>query len=1025
MAEHDRGATSSPTPSTATPGGDLVSLDEGTQQPLETGAGASSQDSILNAAEMFQQQLEQMTAWKHQLAQQMELMRRDGVKLLERQKTLALEKKKVAEDREALASERGRIQQLQSEAEAQSRQLAQRAAEIAAAETDLRKLESERGRWEMQLASAREEIERLAARKSQTASELAAGEARLQELQAAEGQYQHLKAQIGQAEAQLADLHEQQRAIEATRHDLDLKNAELLARQKSLADQEAHCLAEDVRLKEGLEQLEVQRRQLVESQRHATQDREAAAAHQQQLAARERELAQQAQELASREESIRSQQKDLENARQSLQARQSELGQRDQALAQKAAATEGDLRARLAEAETLRNQAAEDRQAALKQRQELQRKLEALDQEHADQLESLARQTKRLSERRAEIEAAERDIDKALEERIAKATGSLQGELAAARTAYEQKIATLEAQISASEASSAELRKADERLTEELAETSRQLAAVREELHQAGIVLAHAKEENVALARDLSAQLDAARQEAARWQAAVESARAESTTGDEQTRQSRAAAEQARAELEAVRGQLAALQNAHEELQFKLELQADDARRAMEAAQAQLSAELQARDAQIVQWQEKYQAAVAAAESGGKSGKSSGSDAQAKVKELASQLAMLEQQRDELANQLFTIQDNVRRQQEEAILATNVLEGKLLSLEQKNAALEAEKSAWKSHSKGGGGGRDATPATQTSVESISELARAQQQMAQQRERLLRRARALRGYRQQTQETRQALENSREEIAQQREQLRARKENLEQVKRLLEKQEMVMARKLADHNAIKTVAAVGIFVIMILGSAFFGVYRFMSPVFRSEAVVQLTPPAGLQGLEAEAWLSRQMEFVRSPEVTHAAWKVLRSAEEHYAMHDVRDEWLGSINKHLSMQIDSPGKTLSIRYSGPNATGVSQVCNALAAAYSQPSMREVTEQTKNVGAGAQVLAKATPPLYPAEDHRLMVSMSVVAVVLFVSLLLVMIFRHFVARQLREIDQMADQQDLEELGGDLAETTPKPAV
>jgi len=236
--------------------------------------------------------------------------------------------------------------------------------------------------------------------------------------------------------------------------------------------------------------------------------------------------------------------------------------------------------------------------------------------------------------------------------------------------------------------------------------------------------------------------------------------------------------------------------------------------------------------------------------------------------------------------------------------------------------------------------------------------------------------------------------------------------------------MVMARKLADHNAIKTVCAVGIFVIMILGSAFFGVYRFVHPEYRSEAVVQLAPPAELQGIELEAWFNRQMEFVRNQEVTAGAWKVLRSTEEHYAMHDVRDEWIASLPKHLAMQLDSSTKTLAIRYSGPDAEGVSQVCNSLASAYSQPTLRETTETTKAFGQGAQVLAKATAPLYPAEDHRLMIAMSLVATVLFVSLLLVMLFRHFVARQLREIDQMADAQDLEELHGDLAEGAAKPA-
>jgi hypothetical protein len=58
-------------------------------------------------------------------------------------------------------------------------------------------------------------------------------------------------------------------------------------------------------------------------------------------------------------------------------------------------------------------------------------------------------------------------------------------------------------------------------------------------------------------------------------------------------------------------------------------------------------------------------------------------------------------------------------------------------------------------------------------------------------------------------------------------------------------------------------------------------------------------------------------------------------------------------------------------------------------------------------------------------MMVSLSVVAGVLFLSLILVMLFRHFVARQLKEIDQMADAQDLEDMRADLADAGPTPAA
>ncbi len=195
MADEQQSAQSPAQPDAP---GDMISLDDSLESPLDSGPGASSQDSILNAAEIFNQQLEQMTAWKHQLAQQMDLMRRDGIKLLERQKNLAADKKKLIDDRLALTGEREAVQRLQSESDAESKRLASRAAEIEQAQNQLGELQSQR-----------EQAER-----------------------------------------------------------------ELAARQKNLADQEARHLAEDLRLREGLEQCEQQRRQLSETRRTADQDRE-------------------------------------------------------------------------------------------------------------------------------------------------------------------------------------------------------------------------------------------------------------------------------------------------------------------------------------------------------------------------------------------------------------------------------------------------------------------------------------------------------------------------------------------------------------------------------------------------------------------------------------------------------------------------------------------------------------------------------------------------------------------------------
>jgi hypothetical protein len=361
----------------------------------------------------------------------------------------------------------------------------------------------------------------------------------------------------------------------------------------------------------------------------------------------------------------------------------------------------------------------------------------------------------------------------------------------------------------------------------------------------------------------------------------------------------------------------------------------------------------------------------------------------AEVKSLTAQVQMLELPREDLVSQLFAVQDEMRRQAEQGLLSKNVLEGEIIALRDRNRTLE--------------GGEMGTAVVKRGAPLPAE-----------RERLLRQARTLRAYRKGVFESKEILAKSSEELGRQREQLKARKENLEQVKRLLEKQEMVMSRKLADHSAIKTVAAVLVCVIMILGIVFTGVYKFVNPVYRSEAVVQLAPPAGLEGVELQAWLTKQMEFMRSNDVTFAAWKVLRS--ENYGMHDVREDWVGSLGKNLGMQLDGASRTLSVRYTGPNPEGVSQVCNALAAAYTTPESRE-GHDAKAWGAGAVILAKATAPQTPTQDSRVMTSLWVTVVVLLVSTLLVVLFRHYVRRQLREIDRMADEEDLADLKGEMA--------
>lgn len=289
----------------------------------------------------------------------------------------------------------------------------------------------------------------------------------------------------------------------------------------------------------------------------------------------------------------------------------------------------------------------------------------------------------------------------------------------------------------------------------------------------------------------------------------------------------------------------------------------------------------------------------------------------------------------------------------------------------------------------------------------------------QRARLVRAATRLRIRAQQLVAQRDALAQQQEEANRHEQYLKLKGENLEQVKRLMEKQELIMARKLADHAAIKTVAAVGIFVIMILGITFAGVYWLISPVYRTEAVVQLTalnpqsPPERI----AQA-LQSAMEQMQSQNVTYPAWVALRAGN--YNLQDNRQEWLEGLPAHLTLHVDSASRTLSLYYTGRSADGVAMVCNALAAAFVEatrvkaPNARPDDPPTL---ATAAVAARALPPIAPVEDRRMPLALSTTAVVLFASLLAVLTMRHIVRKQLRDIDQMAEASDWAQARAELA--------
>lgn len=260
------------------------------------------------------------------------------------------------------------------------------------------------------------------------------------------------------------------------------------------------------------------------------------------------------------------------------------------------------------------------------------------------------------------------------------------------------------------------------------------------------------------------------------------------------------------------------------------------------------------------------------------------------------------------------------------------------------------------------------------------------------------------------EAQKRLEAGWSDVAKQRETLKARGTSLEQVKRLLEKQELVMARKLADHSAAKTVAAVGIFVIMILGISFGAVYQFISPTYRSEAIVNLQSSTSSDG--------EMNKLVRSDTVVNSAWDHL--ANDGYNLQSERDAFVRTLADDLQVHVMPATKQMSLAYAGSSSTGVAQVANALADAYARalagpldPGLSATQEAVKLKPWIARV---AVAPSVPVVDTRFVTGLTISASLLFVALLVVMVMRVYIYRQMREIDRMADEEDLDNLKGEL---------
>ncbi len=194
-------------------------------------------------------------------------MRRDGIKLLERQKSLAVEKKRLQDEREALTADRQQVEKLHLDVAEENQRLREKESQIEEARAALEKLDGERQKWERDLAVAQQATESLEQRRLQTESQLLAAEKRVAEIDAIVGQRDSLLAEIAAVRQTAADIESQLAAAQTSRQQWTQKETELAASERALADHEARHLADSVSLRESLEQLEVQRQSLADAAR--------------------------------------------------------------------------------------------------------------------------------------------------------------------------------------------------------------------------------------------------------------------------------------------------------------------------------------------------------------------------------------------------------------------------------------------------------------------------------------------------------------------------------------------------------------------------------------------------------------------------------------------------------------------------------------------------------------------------------------------------------------------------------------
>ena len=184
-----------------------------------------------------------------------------------------------------------------------------------------------------------------------------------------------------------------------------------------------------------------------------------------------------------------------------------------------------------------------------------------MEQELSGQLEALAKQTKRLTERRADLDQRTEELEKEYTQRLERETGTLRDELAAKERAYEKRIALVQQQLEQTQAGASDVQGREAALRSQLDAAGEKIAAGQKELTRLSAELEEVNRDRARRGNLLKEQVRRYEQDLAEWQRKLDATTAQGSqaAGAASTEVStiKQALAEARAELEQTRGRLA------------------------------------------------------------------------------------------------------------------------------------------------------------------------------------------------------------------------------------------------------------------------------------------------------------------------------------------------------------------------------------------------------------------------------------------------------------------------------------